>query len=154
MCTRADLTTRWPENWYRRDTEYGAVQALTEGFTAIYPAYPLPMAFGQLGSDNVNVSTLLCDVYQGINSITPLALAGQDKSLVGSVSWALGKLADVGLSDTILGCPTNTLSSDFLTSNDTTEGGPINPPPSVVENTGNNVYNKVYFTEAPTSPQC
>ena len=35
---------RWPENWYRRATPYGAVEALTDGFTRIYPAVsPLPV---------------------------------------------------------------------------------------------------------------
>ena len=28
---------RWPENWYRRATEYGAVDALADGFGVIYP---------------------------------------------------------------------------------------------------------------------
>lgn len=143
---------RWPENWYRRDTEYGAAAALTDLLTDIYPNYLLPMPFGQLGSDNLNAATILCVIQQGLESITPLALGGQEASIDAGISWALGKLAPLGINNTVLGCPSTSISPNFLTSNDTQEGGPINPPPSVYKNTGNNVYNKVYFTEAPASP--
>ncbi|KAF2717526.1 hypothetical protein K431DRAFT_276765 [Polychaeton citri CBS 116435] len=146
---------RWPsQGWYRRSNPYGAVQALTDALTYIYPKYPVPMAIAQLGSENLNAQTVLCDVYQGLNSIIPLALAGSTEDVAGSITWALGKLALTGLSGTVLGCPTNTLSPNFLVQNSTNEGGPLNPPPAVAGNTGNNVYGKVYFETAPTSPQC
>ena len=146
---------RWPENWYRRDTEYGAVAALTDLFTEIYPQYLLPMPLPQIGSDNLNAATVLCNVQMGLGSITPLALGGQEVSIEAGVTWALGKLAPLGINSTILGCDTKSISPNFLTSNETVEGGPLNPPPSVVKNTGNNVYNNVYFTETPSSPpQC
>lgn len=112
------------------------------------------MAIPQLGSDNLNVKTILCDIYQGINSIAPLALAGEVETGAAGVSWALGKLAAVGLSDTVLGCPQNELSPNTLYPNRTMEGGPLSAPKSVQKNIGNNVYNKVYFTDAPTKPQC
>nr|POE49013.1 aromatic peroxygenase [Quercus suber] len=145
---------RWPENWYRRATPYGAVQALTDGFTSIYPANPVPMPIAQVGTPNLNVTTILCDVYQGLNSVQPLALAGLTEAVESDISWALGKLADVGLSDTDLGCPTSTISTNFLYGNMTTEGGPLGPPPNVYANTGNNVYNKTYFCSAPETPIC
>ena len=84
----------------------------------------------------------------------PLALAGESELGEEAVTWALGKLADVGISDTILGCPKSAESSNFLFPNQTQKGGPLNPPPSVQKNTGNNVYNKIYFETAPTKPQC
>lgn len=115
---------------------------------------PIPMAIPQLDTTNLNIDTLLCDAYNGINSITPLALAGQEEAIAGGITWALGKLAAVGLSDTILGCPTSELSPNFLYPNSTEKGGPLNPPPSVVSNTGNDVYGKTYFCTAPTTPQC
>lgn len=110
------------------------------------------MAFPQVGSDNLNANTILCDIYNGIQSILPLALAPEVQNGAAQVTWALDKLASVGLSNTILGCAPDSLSP--LYPNATSEGGPLNPPPSVVENAGDNVYNKVYFTEAPTKPQC
>ena len=112
------------------------------------------MAFAQVGTPNLSAQTILCDVYQGLNSITSLALAGQTETLAAQVTWALGKLAAVGLSDTVLGCPTSTLSPNFLFSNASSTGGPLAPPLSVSANAGNNVYNKYYFKTAPTSPQC
>jgi hypothetical protein len=125
---------------------------LTEAFTVIYPSYPLPLAIAQLDSKNLNAVTILCDVYQGLNSITPLALAGQAESADASITWALGKLAAVGLDATTLGCPSSSLSPNFLTSNDTQQGGPLDPPPGVLANTGNNVYNKLYFAQSPAVP--
>lgn len=146
---------RFPENWYRRATPYGAVQALSEGFTQVYPRNPIPMGAAQLGTDNLTPQTLLCDIYQGLNSITPLALAAQDRSLAASVSWSLGALADVGISDTVLGCPSSAISKDFLVANAEDQGGPLNPPPSVEENVGDNVYGRVYFAQEPAAePGC
>lgn len=110
------------------------------------------MAIAQLGSDNLSVKTILCDVFMGINSITPLALGGPARDTAGGLTWAVDKLASVGLSKTVLGCPNDSLSPIYP--NATDKGGPLNPPPAVVANSGNNTYNKVYFTEAPTKPQC
>lgn len=171
-----DTLQRWPEQgWYRRDREYGAVEALADGFTRIYPAVsktwmpatvyhslltdrqqnPVPMPIAQLGTPNFNVTTILCDLYQGLNSITPLELGGQTTSYEASIGWALGKLAGQGLSDSILGCPKNAVNNNYgLYPNSTTAGGPLGPDPVVVSRAGNNVYNKVYFTSAPTTPQC
>lgn len=112
------------------------------------------MAFAQIGSDNLNANTILCDVYSGLNSVTPLALAGEEEAVAAGITWALAKLADVGLSGTVLGCPKSELSPNFLFPNQTEEGGPLNEPPSVFANTGNDVYNKTYFCTAPTTPQC
>lgn len=113
------------------------------------------MAFPQLGTSNLNATTILCVIYQGLNSVTPLELAGQTESAAASVSWALGKLAAVGLSDTVLGCPKSELSPNtFLFPNKKQKGGPLNEPPSVFANTGNNVYYKTYFADTPTTPQC
>lgn len=112
------------------------------------------MAFGQLGTPNFNAKTVLCDVYQGLNSITPLALAGEEESILAGITWALAKLAAVGLSDTVLGCPKSTLSPNYLYPNSSNVGGPLGTPPNVYANTGNNVYGKTYFCTAPTTPQC
>ncbi|KAI6811642.1 hypothetical protein KC332_g11944 [Hortaea werneckii] len=145
---------RWPENWYRRSTPYGAVDALTDGFLNIYPRNPVPMPIAQLGTDNFNVQTVLCDVYSGINSIVPLALADDYESVSAEVTWALGKLADVGITADLLGCPDNS-QTDYLYANATQPGGPQNPPP-VDEQTwqSDNVYGKTYFCEKPTAPVC
>ncbi|RMZ00492.1 hypothetical protein D0860_07969 [Hortaea werneckii] len=145
---------RWPENWYRRSTPYGAVDALTDGFLNIYPRNPVPMPIAQLGTDNFNVQTVLCDVYSGINSIVPLALADDYESVSAEVTWALGKLADVGITADLLGCPDNS-QTDYLHANATQPGGPQNPPP-VDEQTwqSDNVYGKTYFCEKPTAPVC
>ncbi len=147
---------RWPENWYRRATPYGAVQALSDALVYNYPKYPLPMAIPQLGTANVTPQTILCVLYEGINSITPLALGGSEEDAGATIAWALGKLADVGISGTILGCPTSALSQNGpgLYPNATQKGGPLSEPPSVYKWTGNDVYNKVYFTEAPKMPIC
>lgn len=110
------------------------------------------MAFPQLGSDNLNAKTVLCDIYMGLNSITPLDLAPDVQQGAAAITWAIDALASVGLSKTVLGCPNTSYSP--LYPNATQEGGPLNPPPSVVRNSGNNVYNKIYFTDAPTKPQC
>lgn len=150
------IPERWPENWYRRSYPYGAVQALTEGFTQVYPLYPVPMPFAQLANPaNLNLQTILCDVYQGINSITPLGLTGGLADASAAVAWAAGKL-DAVLPGTILGCPANAVSSNYY-GNANKQGGPLVAPPTpsnVAANTGNNVYNKVYFRTAPTTPQC
>lgn len=145
---------RWPENWYRRATPYGAVEALVDGFTRIYPANPVAMLVGQLGTPNFSPQTALCDIFMGLNSITPIALAGQFQDATAGVTWALGKLADVGIDGTVLGCPKESMSPNFLNFNDTRSGGPINPPPAQIENSGNNKYYQTYFCEAPTQPNC
>ncbi|KAK5727135.1 hypothetical protein LTR15_003027 [Elasticomyces elasticus] len=147
---------RWPaKGWYRRSTPYGAVQALTEAFTLIYPSNPISMVFPQLQGGNFDAATALCYIYQGINSITPLALAGEEQEIGAGVTWALSKLAGAGLDLTTLGCPSSTLSpNEFLYPNATQKGGPLNPPASVQSNVGNNVYGKTYFTSAPTKPKC
>lgn len=114
------------------------------------------MGVAQLGTPNLSPQTILCDIVQGLNSITPLALAGQVESAEAEVSWALGKLTAVGIGSTILGCPTSALSpNSILYPNSTNQGGPLGPPPSVAANTGNNVYGKTYFAgSAPTTPKC
>jgi hypothetical protein len=142
---------RWPDNWYRRATPYGAVEALTDGFTRIYPANPVAMPVGQLGTPNLNATTFLCNTFQGLNSITPLALAGESRSAQAGLTWALGKLTNIGLDGTTLGCPTDTVSQNFFPDE---KGGPLQPPPSYQQNSGNNVYGKVYHKTAPQTPQC
>ena len=112
------------------------------------------MPIGQLGTPNLNVSTIICNLYQGLNSITPLELAGQSESLQAGITWALGMLAGAGLSGTVFGCPTNAISSNFLYPNSTTTGGPLGPSLDENKRSGNNVYNKVYFPKAPTTQQC
>ena len=111
------------------------------------------MAIPQIGSENLSAQTILCDIYNGIQSITPLALGGSLEDGAATISWALGKLADVGISNTILGCPANSESPN-LYPNPKQKGGPLNLPRSTYKWTGNNVYNKIYFTEAPTKPMC
>jgi hypothetical protein len=147
---------RWPENWYRRDVPYGAVQALTDGFLQIYPRNIIVPGAAQVGTGQLTVQTLLCDVYQGINSITPLILGGTEENIAKGVSCALSVLDPV-LSKTALGCPDSVVSPNLLFPNSQQVGGPVNPPkvPSDAW-TGNNVYNKVYFggDKAPTSPMC
>ena len=112
------------------------------------------MAIPQLGTDNFNVKTLLCDLYNGINSITPLMLGGTEEQTAAKITWALDKLDGVGLGGTVLGCPKGNISPNGFYPHRNRKGGPLNPPPSVYKNTGNNVYNKVYFTKAPTQSQC
>jgi hypothetical protein len=144
---------RYPENWYRRSYPYGAVQALSEGILDIYLKNPIFMPVGQLGAPNLTATTLLCNVYQGLNSVTPLALAGTSEEIQAGITWALSKL-DPFFSNTVLGCPTMTISENFLFPNANSPGGPLSPPPSVEANTGDNVYGKTYFAEEPTTPNC
>ncbi|KAF9697684.1 hypothetical protein EKO04_004092 [Ascochyta lentis] len=145
---------RWPENWYRRATPYGAVQALTDAFLNIYPRNIIVPAISQVGTSNLNVQTILCDIYQGINSITPLAIGGTEERVAKGVTWALSVLDPV-LGGTALGCPNNVLSPNFLYPQSQTQGGPTTAPPVKADgNTGDNVYNKVYFKNAPTNPTC
>lgn len=143
---------RWPENWYRRSTPYGAVQTLLDGYTQIYPRNIVVPGVAQLGTGNLNATTLLCDLYMGINSIIPLFVAGDAAAVAAATTWAISKL-DPYFKNTVLGCPSNTLSNN-LYPNPNQAGGPLNPPTAVKANNGNNVYNKVYFTSAPTTPQC
>ena len=111
------------------------------------------MPIAQLGNfANLDVNTILCDLNEGLNSVTPLSVAGQVQSAEAKVTWALGKLALVGLDSTTLGCPASALSPN-LYPNSTQKGGPLNLPPSVAANTGNNVYGKTYFCSAPTTPK-
>ena len=142
---------RWPENWYRRAFPYTATQALTEGLLFIYAKNPIAMPVAQLGTPNLNATTFLCNVYQGLNSVTPLGLAGTAEEVYAKVTWAIAKL-DPYFKDTILGCPTSTISQNFLFPPQ--NGGPLAPPPAVRANTGDNVYNKIYFKKAPKEPMC
>lgn len=142
---------RWPENWYRRSFPYTTVQALTEGLVYIYSQNPIAMPVAQLGTPNLNATTFLCNVYQGLNSITPLGLAGTAEEIEAKATWAIAKL-DPYFKDTILGCPTSTISQNFLFPPE--NGGPLAPPPAVVANAGDNVYNRIYFKEAPQQPNC
>jgi hypothetical protein len=145
---------RWPENWYRRATPYGAVQAIADGFLQIYPRNIIFPGVGQLGTANLSPTTILCDLYQGLNSITPLVLGGTEENVSKGISWALSVL-DPFFSKTALGCPDSTISPNFLFPNSQQVGGPVNPPvvPSDA-NTGDNVYNKIYFRNPPKQPQC
>ncbi|KAF2105644.1 hypothetical protein BDV96DRAFT_655416 [Lophiotrema nucula] len=147
---------KWPENWYRRATPCGAVQTLTDGYLKIYPKYPLLPGVAQFGSSNFNAQTILCDIYQGLNSITPLSVAGETEDVAMGLTCALSKLAPF-ISSTVLGCSASALSPNiggYLFPNTTKTGGPLAPPASQNQNLGNSVYNKVYFTSAPTTPQC
>jgi len=150
---------KWPENWYRRSYPYGAVQALTDAYLQIYPSNIVVPGLSQLLTPNFNVTNTLCDIFQGIRSITPLIVAGDEKAVGEAVDWALGKLSpalDVGA----LGCSLDTLSPDYTDGDNilypsaSRTGGPINSPSAQASNAGNNVYNKVYFTVAPTKPLC
>ncbi|KAF0322137.1 Aromatic peroxygenase [Colletotrichum sp. SAR11_59] len=146
----------WPKNWYRRATPYGAVQAVLEGFLDIYIRNPVALGVAQLGTPNLNATTVLCDVYQGINSVVPLFFAGSEEQAAAATTWAIAKL-DPYFSNTVLGCPTSVLSPNdpsFLYPNAKNKGGPLNTPPNVAKNVGDNVYYKTYFTTAPTSPAC
>lgn len=144
---------QFPDNWYRRATPYSTVQALSEGLAYIYTKNPIAMPVAQLGTPNLNATTLLCNAYNGLNSVTPLKLASSSESVQEGLTWALSKL-DPFFKDTVLGCPANSISNNLLYPNANTEGGPLSPPPSVEANTGDNVYNKIYFADAPTSPNC
>lgn len=72
-------------------------------------------------------------MYQGLNSVTPLALAGDVEGIAAGITWALAKL-DSAFGDTILGCPKSSISPNFLYPNHT--GDALDPPPSVIKNTG------------------
>ena len=144
---------RWPEaGWYRRATPYGAVQALTDAFLYIYPRNIIVPLIPQVGTGNLSPQTILCNAYQGINSLTPLTLGRSLEDTAKAITWALSKL-DPLFKGTALGCPDSTISPNFLYPNASQTGGPQNLPPSD-RKTGNNVYNKVYFTSAPAKPQC
>jgi hypothetical protein len=147
---------RYPDIWYRRATPYGAVQALTDGFLNIYPRNIIVPGVGQIGTPNLSVQTILCDIYQGINSITPLFFGGDLEAAATAATWALSKLTPLVGPGTALGCPGNVLSPNpgFLFPNATQTGGPGANPPKSDSKTGNNVYNNVYFTSAPTKPAC
>lgn len=54
---------RWPENFYRRATPYTAAKVLADGYLQIYPKYPLVPGVAQLGGPNLNINTVLCDLY-------------------------------------------------------------------------------------------
>ncbi|KAF9872869.1 hypothetical protein CkaCkLH20_09732 [Colletotrichum karsti] len=146
----------WPKNWYRRATPYGAVQTVLEGLLDIYIRNPVVPGVAQLGTANLNATTVLCDLYQGINSVVPLFVAGTTEEVAAATTWAISKL-DPFFSNTVLGCPLSVLSPNdpsFLYPNAKNQGGPLNPPRSVAKNVGNNVYYKTYFTTAPTTPAC
>lgn len=141
---------QWPENWYRRSTEYDAAAVLVE-MIPLYLTNPIVPGASTLLTPNFNITTLACDIYQGIQSITPLFITGSEAEAAAAATWAISKL-DPYFSFTTLGCPTTTTSNVYP--NPSNEGGPLNPPPSVSSNTGNNVYNKIYFETAPTTPKC
>ncbi|TIC90402.1 Aromatic peroxygenase [Colletotrichum higginsianum] len=146
----------WPANWYRRATPYGAVQTVLEGLAAIYIRNPVVPGVAQLGTGNLNATTLLCDVYQGINSIVPLFVAGTTEEVAAAASWAIAKL-EPHFGGTALGCPSSVLSPNapsLLFPNPNGLGGPLNTPPSVARNVGDNVYYKTYFAKAPVTPAC
>lgn len=106
----------------------------------------------QLGTGNLNANTLLCDIYQSINSVSPLVLAGPIEEAATAITWALSKLTPF-IAASVLGCPLGALSpNNVLYPNASSAGGPENYPPGVFKNTGNNVYGKTYFTTAPSSP--
>ena len=120
----------------------------------IYPRNIIVPGAAQVGTGNLTPQTLLCDVYQGLNSITPLALGGTEERVAKAVTWAL-KVLDPVFKGTALGCPDNVISPNFLFPQSQTQGGPTNPPPVKADgNTGDNVYNKVYFKNAPINPNC
>ncbi|KAF4554456.1 Dothistromin biosynthesis peroxidase dotB-like protein 1 [Elsinoe fawcettii] len=145
---------RFPPRWYRRATPYGAVQTVADILLQTYPANPIPMGVPQFGTPNLNANTLLCDVYQGINSITPLVLAQPGQDVGAAIGWALSKLAPF-IAPSVLGCPLDVLSPNYNYPNATQPGGPGNLPPSRSSNVGNNVYGRAYFAEAPPrQPQC
>lgn len=150
---------KWPENWYRRSTPWGAVETLAAGYGQIYPYnIVLPLA-STLGTPNFNASTVLCEIYQGINSITPLLFAAEEADAAAAASWALNKLDAAFPANTFLGCPVNTLSPNTpgysgLYANASQTGGPLAPPASQVQWVKNNVYNRTYFTTEPTAPAC
>jgi len=149
---------KWPEQgWYRRSIPWGAVETLTSGYLEIYPSNIIVPGASELLTPNFNVTTLLCDVYTGIQSITPLFIAGTEAEIADATSWALNKLDTAFPAGTFLGCPTSAISPNFpLYPNSSNMGGPLDPPPSVAKWTGNNVYNKTYFanTANPTAPLC
>lgn len=91
------------------------------------------MPIGQLGTNNLNATTLLCNLYQGLNSITPLVLAGSEEEINARIAWALGKL-DSAFDGTILGCPKSSISKNFLYPSH--KGSALNPPPVEVKNSG------------------
>lgn len=147
---------KWPTNWYRRSTEYGAVDALVDGFLRIYPSNIIVPGVSQLGTGNLNATNLLCDIYQGINSITPLLVAGDEATVAAAAAWAASKL-DPYFSSTVLGCPSSVLSPDadgLLFPSPSATGGPQKSPSAQASKAGNNVYSKVYFTAAPSKPAC
>jgi len=118
------------------------------------------MPIAQLANpSNLNVKTILCDLYEGINSVTPLALGGDEEAAANAISSMTALLGSVGLDSTTLGCSALALSPNegatMLYPNASQPGGPLNLPPTANDaKSGNNVYNQVYFTQAPTTPQC
>ena len=137
---------RWPAYWYRRAYEYDAVTALADGIAYIYDQNIVVPAVAQVGTQNLNATNVLCDIYQGINSITPLALASDLEATASAASWAIG-LLDQHLDMTALGCSATSLSKNYLYPNATNPGGPAepSPPASYVANSGNNTYHQIYF---------
>lgn len=107
----------------------------------------------QVGTGNLNVQTLLCDIYQGINFITPLVLGGTLEQTSKTVTWALSVLDPI-FSKTALGYPDSVVSPDLLYLNSSQQGGPENPPPASDSKTGDNVYDRVYYSSASQEPAC
>ncbi|EUC40366.1 hypothetical protein COCMIDRAFT_41289 [Bipolaris oryzae ATCC 44560] len=150
------------ENWYRRDTPYGVVQTIADGFLAVYPRSIIVPGAAQVGTPNLSVQTVLYDMYQDLNSIAPLALGDTGENVAKRVSWALLVL-DLLLSKTALGCPDRVISLNFLFPGSQKEGGPVNLPRVLSDRwIGNNVYGKVYFVSnkvrveamCPSAPTC
>lgn len=112
---------------------------------------------GGLANGNLSAELLSCAFQQGLNSITPLGLSGLVEDAEAGAAFALSKLNPL-FKDTILGCPSNAISpspgESWLYPNATQVGGPISSPPAQQQWVKDNVYNKVYFKEAPTTPQC
>jgi hypothetical protein len=143
---------RWPENWYRRATPYGAVEAVTDAYTKIYTAnIILPVDVAQL-----TTQVILCNIYQGINSALPLFATGALGDTSKLLTFVTGKLLPILGADTIIGCPDGAVSptNSTLFPNADQVGGPQNLPSASSAKTGNNVYNKVYFESAPVKPTC
>lgn len=106
----------------------------------------------QLGTGNLNANTVLCDIYQTLNSLSPLVLAGPVEEAAAAIAWALAKLTPL-VAASVLGCPAGSLSPNAALYPDASSaGGPETYPPGVYKNVGNNVYGQTYFATAPSNP--
>lgn len=135
------------------------METLLAGYVDIYPKNIIVPGVSSLLTPNFNTTAIMCEIYQGINSITPLFVAGTEAEVAAATEWALNKLDNAFPAGTFLGCPVNTLSPNSpnysgLYQNPSQTGGPLTPPASQVQWVKNNVYNRTYFTTAPTAPAC